>query len=287
MGIGSIESKVILLRRFFNEDAPNLRIPSIQRQWVWNAEDVKELIDLIINGYPIGAVIVWEPTSKFPSAPLSGKDSRSKISRYVLDGQQRLTALMLIKGGWNLVRGSKLITTTPISFVPENGKLYLSGKKGIDVSLIVNATMGEVDSLTKIQREYPVSYKKAMDAVGEKIVNYELPFYVLKSERPFGVDEYERIAEIFTRVNSAGVKIGNLEMFLSFFAAAFPKEEKDRIISIHEELSKDFELDLEPLVRFIFSKMELAQNQITRTASFKKSIQDLNLHFAAGSLFAR
>ena len=68
-----------------------LRIPSIQRQFVWDAEYIKELIDSIVNGYPIGAVIIWEPTSSFPSAPLYGKDVKSG-RRYVLDGQQRLTA---------------------------------------------------------------------------------------------------------------------------------------------------------------------------------------------------
>jgi hypothetical protein len=274
MKIGSIKPEVIALREFFREESPLLRIPSIQRQFVWDAEDVKELIDSIINDYPIGAVIIWEPASKFPSAPLVGTGGKFSTARYVLDGQQRLTALMLIQNGWELVRGSKTITTTPISFVPENGRLYLSAKKGIDVSLIVNATMGDADCLTKLQKEYPASYRKAMGAVGEKIVNYKLPFYVLKSASS-SEDEYEKIAEIFTRVNSAGVKIGNLEMFLSFFAAAFPKREKDRIISIHEELSEDVALDLEPLVRFVFSRMGMTQNQVTKVTSFKKSIQEL------------
>ncbi len=106
MKVGSIKPEVIALREFFKEEAPQLRIPSIQRQWVWDAEDVKELIDSIINGYPIGAVIIWEPNSKFPSAPLIGEDTRGKDVRYVLDGQQRLTALMLIKEGWRFSRAS-------------------------------------------------------------------------------------------------------------------------------------------------------------------------------------
>ena len=73
-----------------------------------------------------------------------------------------------------------------------------------------------------------------MDTVGQKIVNYQLPMYILKTDSGDDEGAYEKIAEIFTRVNSAGVKIGNLEMVLSFFAAAFPKKEKDRIIAIHD-----------------------------------------------------
>jgi hypothetical protein len=279
MKISSIKPDVIALRELFKEEASSLHIPSIQRQFVWDSEDVKELIDSIVNGYPIGAVIIWEPTTKFPSVPLIGSTSAGP-ARYVLDGQQRLTALMLIQNGWQFLRGDKPIQCTPISYVPENNRLYLSSKKGIDISLIVNASLGDADSLTKLQREYPAKYKQAMNFVGERIVNYKLPFYVLKSVTTGGDDVYEKIAEIFTRVNSAGVKIGNLEMFLSFFAAAFPKKEKDRIIEIHEDLSSRFELDLEPLIRFVFSKMEMNQNQITKVASFKKSIQDLKERYS-------
>ena len=68
MKIESIKPQLIALREFYKSEASTLRIPSIQRQFVWDAEDIKELIDSIVNGYPIGAVIIWEPTSSFPSA---------------------------------------------------------------------------------------------------------------------------------------------------------------------------------------------------------------------------
>jgi len=155
MQIGSIKPEVTALRQFFKKEAESLRIPSIQRQFVWDAEDIKELVDSIVNGYPIGAVIIWEPKGKFPSAPLVGKDKKSGDQRYVLDGQQRLTALMLIKTGWKLCRGLKEIATTPISYVPDNQKLYLSGKKGIDLSLIVNASLGDAESILTLQKKYP------------------------------------------------------------------------------------------------------------------------------------
>lgn len=280
MQIGSIKPEVTALRQFFKNEAASLRIPSIQRQFVWDAEDIKELVDSIVNGYPIGAVIIWEPKGHFPSAPLIGKNKTPGQHRYVLDGQQRLTALMLVQTGWKLSRGSKEITTTPISYVPDNQKLYLSSKKGIDLALIVNASLGDAESILKLQREFPKSYKKAMDGVGEKIVNYQLPFYVLKSSASEGDEVYEKIAEIFTRVNSAGVKIGNLEMFLSFFATAFPKEYKDTIIQMHDEFSEKYELDLEPLVRFVFSRMNLTQNQITKVDSFKRSVHVLRENFS-------
>jgi hypothetical protein len=156
----------------------------------------------------------------------------------------------------------------------------MSAKKGIDVSVIVKATMGDVDSLLKLQKDYAATFRRAMETVGQKIINYPLPMYVLRTDSSDAEGAYEKIAEIFTRVNSAGVKIGNLEMFLSFFAAAFPKKEKDRIIAFHEALSNSFELDLEPLVRFVFSRMEMTQNSITKVQTFKHSIQALRERYA-------
>lgn len=281
MAIGTIKPELIAIRQLFKEEAQTLRIPTIQRQWVWEAEDVKELIDSIINGYPIGAVIIWEPQSEFPSAPLT--DEVIKIprkTRYVLDGQQRLTALMLMQHGWRTTRASKSVKTTPISYIPESQKLYLSSRKGIDVSLVVNATLGDADSLTRLQRDFPRTCKQVIDGIGERIVNYQLPFYILRTDETAGSNVYEQIADIFTRVNSAGVKIGNLEMFLSFFAAAFPRKQKDKIIAMHERFSDQFGLDLEPLVRFVFSRMGMSQNQITKVASFQRAIHQLRERFA-------
>jgi hypothetical protein len=172
MKIQSIKPQLTPLSTFWTEDAAALRIPTIQRQFVWDAEDVRDLIDSIVNGYPIGAIILWEPTTEFPSAPLIGKDN-GHTRRYVLDGQQRLTALsLMMNGGWQIYRGDKTIRTSAISYVPETGKFYLSEKKGIDVSLIVRAALADTDSLTKLQRDYRAVFKKVIDEVGRKIVSY-------------------------------------------------------------------------------------------------------------------
>lgn len=63
MKIGSIKPHIISLNQFWGEEAQSLRLPTIQRQFVWDAEDIRDLLDSIINGYPIGAIIIWEPAS--------------------------------------------------------------------------------------------------------------------------------------------------------------------------------------------------------------------------------
>jgi len=178
-------------------------------------------------------------------------------------------------------RGDKTIRTSAISYVPETGQFYLSEKKGIDVSLIVRAALADTDCLLRLQKDYRAVCKKVIDEVGRKIVGYQLPMYVLRTDSADDETAYEKIAEIFTRVNSAGVKIGNLEMFLSFFAATFPRKEKDRIIALHEKLSSSFELDLEPLVRFIFSRLGVSQNQLTKITSFRRAMRNLKERYGS------
>jgi uncharacterized protein with ParB-like and HNH nuclease domain len=64
-------------------------IPEIQRPFVWEASKVRNLLDSLYLGYPVGYLIVWRnPTVKLKDGSLSaGK-------RILIDSQQRITALM-------------------------------------------------------------------------------------------------------------------------------------------------------------------------------------------------
>ncbi len=90
-----------------------LAIPEIQRDVVWSADQTKDLIDSISQGYPCGALIYWEPREKdkqlvrsmIRPERLSAKGSR--IPRYfLLDGQQRVTALASVLLQRERLRGS-------------------------------------------------------------------------------------------------------------------------------------------------------------------------------------
>ncbi|WP_455423197.1 DUF262 domain-containing protein [Chloracidobacterium thermophilum] len=66
-----------------------IAIPEIQRPFVWDATKVRNLLDSLYRGYPVGYLITWRnPTVKLKDGTLSaGK-------RILIDGQQRITALM-------------------------------------------------------------------------------------------------------------------------------------------------------------------------------------------------
>ena len=63
-------------------------IPEIQRPFVWDTTKVRDLLDSLYNGFPVGYIIVWKnPDVKLRDGSIS---SGKKI---LIDGQQRVTAL--------------------------------------------------------------------------------------------------------------------------------------------------------------------------------------------------
>jgi hypothetical protein len=87
-----------------------LRLPEIQRHYVWRATRVRDLLDSLYRGYPSGSILMWETDEPVPtrdSAIL--QDTSAFVGRkLLLDGQQRLTSLTAVVNGEPVhVRGRK------------------------------------------------------------------------------------------------------------------------------------------------------------------------------------
>lgn len=85
-------------------------LPAIQREFVWDADQVRRLVDSLMRGYPIGSFLIWKVSHDTANSYVfydfltdyHARDtpyaSRAIVPRgqgvlAVLDGQQRLTAL--------------------------------------------------------------------------------------------------------------------------------------------------------------------------------------------------
>ena len=97
-----------------------IAIPEIQRPFVWNAIKVRDLLDSLFKGFPIGYLIAW----RNPDVKL--KDGKSSSGRRILiDGQQRVIALgasLLGKEVINKDYKSKI----EINFIPPNTSQKIS-----------------------------------------------------------------------------------------------------------------------------------------------------------------
>jgi hypothetical protein len=87
-----------------------LRLPEMQRRYVWRAPRVRDLLDSLYRKYPSGTVLVWETDQEQPSRDLAVTQNTSPFSghKLLLDGQQRLTSLSAVLRGQPIkARGRK------------------------------------------------------------------------------------------------------------------------------------------------------------------------------------
>lgn len=90
--------------------AGELRLPEMQRGYVWKGTRVRDLLDSLYRGYPSGNILVWETEELLPLRDMAVDQSVSPYSafRLLLDGQQRLTSLSAILRGEPItVRGRR------------------------------------------------------------------------------------------------------------------------------------------------------------------------------------
>jgi hypothetical protein len=87
-----------------------LRLPEMQRQYVWRSPRVRDLLDSLYRGYPSGAILLWETDEVVPLQEFAVQQEANpyKTTLLLLDGQQRLTSLSaVIRGEPVMVRGRK------------------------------------------------------------------------------------------------------------------------------------------------------------------------------------
>ena len=113
-----------------------IRLPEMQRGYVWKSTQVRDLIDSLYRGYPAGNILMWETSEEdMPDTrdfAVAQKDIKHSTYLLLLDGQQRVTSLSrLLQGETFNVRG-------------QGGKL-----KEIDILF----NMDHPDSLTNVDIE--------------------------------------------------------------------------------------------------------------------------------------
>ncbi|MCU0482545.1 MAG: DUF262 domain-containing protein, partial [Anaerolineae bacterium] len=98
-----------------------IAIPEIQRPFVWNTSKVRDLLDSLLKGFPVGYIIVWRnPTVRLKN----GMHSSGK--RILIDGQQRVTALMASLLGKEVITKDYNRTRIKIAFQPQEQRFEVS-----------------------------------------------------------------------------------------------------------------------------------------------------------------
>lgn len=196
-----------------------IAIPEIQRPFVWDATKVRNLLDSLYQGYPVGYLIAWRnPTVRLKDG------SSSSGKRILIDGQQRVTALMAALLGREVLTKDYETVRIRIAFHPVEEKFEVSNpaiqKDGAWIPDLADVFSPEA-SLTKLTRDYvarnPEVDQDAVSIVLErvrKIINNHVGFIELAEDL-----DIETVTEIFIRVNSAGASLSQADFAMSKIAA--------------------------------------------------------------------
>ena len=81
-------------------------LPDLQRPFVWKDSKARDLLDSMLKGYPIGYVMLWQSPEDYESVNHIGQNDKSYRvpESLVIDGQQRLTALLAAICGIKVTR---------------------------------------------------------------------------------------------------------------------------------------------------------------------------------------
>lgn len=196
-----------------------IAIPEIQRPFVWSAAKVRDLIDSLYQGYPVGYLIAWRnPTIKLKD----GTSSEGK--RILIDGQQRVTALMSAVLGEPVINKDYKKIRITIAFHPQERRFEVSNpaikKDRAWIADITEILSPDVKVLKFVADYCQRNESTDQDEIYESIellrgiVNNHIGLIELNSDL-----DIETVTEIFIRINSEGVVLSQADFAMSKIAA--------------------------------------------------------------------
>jgi hypothetical protein len=196
-----------------------IAIPEIQRPFVWDASKVRDLLDSLYQGFPVGYIIIW----KNPDVRL--KDgSISSGKKVLIDGQQRITALSAALVGQEVVNKDYRTVRIRIAFNPMKERFEVTNpaieKDKAWIPDIVPVMQQEV-GLLGLVRTYIENNPDADETYLERvftqltgITKKQIGLIELAAEL-----DIETVTEIFIRINREGVTLSQADFAMSKIAA--------------------------------------------------------------------
>jgi hypothetical protein len=196
-----------------------IAIPEIQRPFVWDSVKVRDLMDSLYKGFPIGYIIAWKnPDVRLKDGTISGG------KKVLIDGQQRITALRAAVLGQNIVNTDYKEGRIYIAFHPiteefatltpaiEKDKAWIP-----DISKLMTKDGGLFQDVTNYCEKNPEVSRDLIERNIEKLLQIkskQVGFIELDSNL-----DIETVTEIFIRINSKGVVLSQADFAMSKIAS--------------------------------------------------------------------
>lgn len=240
-----------VLKNINQDNNGGIFLPYVQRDFVWEKKKIYSLLDSLMRGYPIGTILTWETDEAIDYRPFvrdynenydfdeTVKEGESGVNRrYVLDGQQRLQSLFIIRegsydGGVLFFDLNSNPDTSAYSFqfqsrtyekpgwlnVPEFLAMNFKGLTSLDLE-----DAGLIPDCGKDKDKRSRMMKNALKLYDVLKTKKNIPIQNLATTDDIGMDD---LAEIFVRINSEGVVLEKADLIMALLRGRWRGAKKD------------------------------------------------------------
>lgn len=245
----------------------NVDIPEFQREFVWDPEQVKKLAESLYRDYPVGSFLLWDSSEYHEAKAAQG----TQASLWIVDGQQRTTALCLLLGQkpywWNDAESWNQALQrydVMVNLLPDEGGDYLEfglpnpirrrDPRWISVRRIL--AHQEHEDLTPLAQEIAGQISNDPGESGALFAKVHARIHRLWRIREREIPiikishEIEDVAEIFARLNQQGTRVKEADVVLALAAARNPGWVRREYLPFRGKLEDDgWDLDAGVFVR--------------------------------------
>lgn len=224
--IGSEDMKITELVTQLKQD--KFLIPTFQREFVWDTDNILKLWDSIYRFYPIGSILYWETDSYLHTHRQLGgfqfphdEDTVREFEewKYILDGQQRSTSLLVsLQGGTGRVEGKEAFDYT-VYFDAKRGDFFFADEledRKDDVPAEFLVRLRDVPEWEFTFYKEISSVESFDEEVEHNLEQLKRIFtdYTVSVIRIKGV-EVNEVCDIFERINQEGKKLHPVDIIVA------------------------------------------------------------------------
>jgi hypothetical protein len=248
-----------------------IALPDLQRPFVWEDTKVRDLLDSLFLGFPVGTLVLWHTSTDREARAVGGDRPGLRATTLVIDGQQRLTSLYAVMRGSEVIDKDGSPRKITIAFRPRDGRFEVADaaiRKDPEFLQNVTELWNGTRPKPQLRRDIINALRDKGRAVDEKyedavernldrahsIADYRFPTVDIRKTAATHAEEAteEDVAEIFVRINNQGTRLGQADFVLTLLSV-YHGELRDRIEERSRAMSEGtvVSIDTQQLLRAI------------------------------------
>lgn len=217
----------------------DIGLPDIQRPFVWSMTKVRDLLDSMYRGYPVGYLLFWANSDVQNARQIGTGAKTHKVPHMlIVDGQQRLTSLFAVFKSLPVLDEEFAETKIEIAFRPRDSRFEVTDaaiRRDPEFIPNISELWSSKKPVHRLVREFlqNLEEKRGLDPEDEDALSnnidrlYDLRNYQFTGLKIMPMVDEEAVANIFVRINSEGVKLNQADFILTLLSVFWEQGRSD------------------------------------------------------------